>query len=132
MDTGDSSDNLAPEMTPVFDTPPLVSDGDAPVADIESSIPETPPLEKEETIYATVIGLVTGVRHIQTKTGGMMLMATVESADFEFRLTIFTRDYETYAKKIEEDKIVVVDGRVRFDAERDEVSISPSGGFAKK
>jgi hypothetical protein len=49
-----------------------------------------------------------------------------------FRLTIFTRDFDTYAPKIEEDKILVIDGRVRFDKERDEISLSPGGGFGKK
>ena len=61
-----------------------------------------------------------------------MLIATLESAGFFFRLTIFSRDYDTYAKKIEEDKILVVDGRLRFDRERDEISISPGGSFGKK
>jgi DNA polymerase-3 subunit alpha len=85
----------------------------------------------EENIYATVIGLVHEVRKIQTKTWGMMLLATVESIGFDFRLAIFSRDYDTFAPKIEEDKIIVVDGRVRFDTERDEISVSPGGGFGK-
>jgi hypothetical protein len=61
----------------------------------------------------------------------MMLLATVESIGFDFRLAIFSRDYDTFAPKIEEDKIIVVDGRVRFDTERDEISVSPGGGFGK-
>ena len=36
--------------------------------------------EPDVVINATVIGIVTSIRKIQTKTGGMMLMATVESA----------------------------------------------------
>lgn len=84
---------------------------------------------ENEPFFATLMGLVTDVRTIQTKTGGMMLMATVESAGFDFRLTIFTRDYEKYAHKIEEDRMIVVDGRVRFDTERDEISVSPGSGF---
>lgn len=55
----------------------------------------------------------------------MMLIATLESAEFTFRLTIFSRDYELYAPKVEEDKILVIDGRLKFDNERDEISISP-------
>jgi hypothetical protein len=62
----------------------------------------------------------------------MMLMATVQSIGFDFRLIIFSRDYETYAAKIEEDTIIVVDGRIRFDSERDEISVSPGGSFGKK
>ena len=61
-----------------------------------------------------------------------MLLARVESAGFDFRLTIFSRDYEKYAHKVEEDRIIVVDGRVRFDRERDEISVSPGAGFGKK
>ncbi len=88
--------------------------------------------EIEESVYATLIWLVHDVRKIQTKSGGMMVMATLESAWFTFRLTIFSRDYETYASKVEEDKILVIDWRVKFDTERHEVSISPGAGFAKK
>jgi DNA polymerase-3 subunit alpha len=80
---------------------------------------------EDESFFATLIGLVTEVRKIQTKSGNMMLLAKVESAGFEFRLTVFSRDYDKYAPKIEEDRIIVVDGRVRFDSERDEISVSP-------
>lgn len=88
--------------------------------------------EPEESVFSTLIGLVHEVRKIQTKTGGMMLMATVQSIGFDFRLIIFSRDYETYAAKIEEDTIIVVDGRIRFDSDRDEISVSPGGSFGKK
>ena len=87
---------------------------------------------KEESIFATLIGLVHDVRKIQTKSGGMMLMATIESVGFDFKLVIFPRDYEAYEKKVIEDMIVVVDGRLRFDTERDEISISPGWAFGKK
>lgn len=103
-----------------------------PVSEEESIIVPEKKQEPEETVYATLIGLVHEVRKIQTKTGGMMLMATVESVGFDFRLTVFSRDYEAYAAKVEEDKIIVVDGRVKFDEERDEISISPGGWFGKK
>ncbi len=102
----------------------------------QESIPPVQPddviSEYVEPVYATCIGLVHEVRKIQTKTGGMMLMAKVESIGFDFRLIIFPRDYETYASKVEEDKIIVVDGRVKFDEERDEVSLLPGGGSGKK
>jgi len=87
---------------------------------------------EDESFFATLIGLVTEVRKIQTKSGAPMLLAKVESAGFEFRLTIFSRDYDKYAPKVEEDRIIVVDGRVRFDRERDEISVSPGAGFGKK
>lgn len=110
---------------------PLVSDEDIPpVSEWGEDVPIVVPDKKkepEEAVYATLIGLVHEVRKIQTKTGGMMLMATIQSIGFDFRLIIFSRDYETYAAKIEEDTIIVVDGRIRFDTERDEISISPGG-----
>lgn len=87
---------------------------------------------EDESFFATLIWLVTEVRKIQTKSGNMMLLAKVESAGFDFRLTIFSRDYEKYAPKIEEDRIIVVDWRVKFDWERDEISVSPGSGFGKK
>lgn len=80
---------------------------------------------EDETVNATVIGLVTSIRKIQTKTGSMMLMATMESAGFDLRLVIFSRDYDAYVNKVQEDLILIIDGRVKYDAERDEISISP-------
>jgi hypothetical protein len=62
----------------------------------------------------------------------MMLIATVESIGFDFKLVVFSRDYEVYEKKVVEDSIVVVEGKIRFDSERDEISMSPGGGFGKK
>lgn len=112
---------------------------DAPITDLDS-----PPLfeididitsdEKEPDIVisATVIGIVTSIRKIQTKTGSMMLLAMVESAGFDFRLTIFSRDYEMYAPKVEEDQILMIEGRVKFDIERDEISVSPGAWYGKK
>lgn len=110
-----------------------ITDLDAPsVREEDMVIPAEKKHDYEDTVYATLIGLVHEVRKIQTKTGGMMLMATIESIWFDFRLTVFSRDYDAYVNKIEEDKIIVVDGRVRFDDERDEISVSPGGGFGKK
>ena len=65
--------------------------------------------EPDEVIVATLIGLVTSIRRIQTKSGGMMLMATVESAGFDYRLVIFSRDYDDYSPKVEEDRIIIVE-----------------------
>lgn len=123
-----SSENNLPDMEWVIsdnDVPPI------PEAD-EIVVISEKKKEPEELVFSTLIGLVHEVRKIQTKTGGMMLMATVQSIGFDFRLIIFSRDYETYAAKIEEDTIIVVDGRIRFDSERDEISVSPGGSFGKK
>ncbi len=109
---------------------PEIQDTDAPPPEIDINI-TIDEKEPDVVINATVIGLVTNIRKIQTKSGGMMLMALVESAGFDFRLVLFSRDYETYVSKIEEDRIIIVEGRVRFDTERDEISVSPGAGFGK-
>lgn len=54
------------------------------------------------------------------------MVATVETVGFDFRIVIFPKEYEKYESKIEEDMIVVVDGRIKFDRESGEVSIFPS------
>jgi DNA polymerase-3 subunit alpha len=115
------------------DSPPL-QDTDDTYIPSQAEVLQHMEVEKteDESFFATLIGLVTEVRKIQTKSGGMMLLAKVESAGFEFRLTVFSRDYDKYAPKVEEDRIIVVDGRVRFDSERDEISVSPGAGFGKK
>jgi DNA polymerase III subunit alpha len=100
----------------------------------EPPVPEMSMIENErdESIYAQLIGVVGNVRKIQTKSWGMMMVATVESVGFDFRVVIFPKDYEKYESKIEEDMIVVVDGRIKFDREASEISIFPSAGFGKK
>lgn len=82
-------------------------------------------------MQATLIGLVSEVRHIPTKTGGNMIIATVQSVGFDFTLAVFPRDFSLYVDKILEDHIITVSGKLRFDAERGEVSISPTTPFRK-
>ncbi len=106
-----------------------LSDSDVPASGVIDIIVEKEP---DEVVNATLIGVVTSVRKIQTKTGGMMLLAMVESAGFDFRLAIFSRDYDTYVSKVEEDRVLIIEWRVRFDTERDEISMSPGGWFGKK
>ncbi len=88
--------------------------------------------KKEESHFAQLIGVIQNVRKMQTKSGGMMLIAVVESVGFDFRIVIFPREYEKYESKIIEDQIVVVEWRLKFDDESDEISIFPSAGFGKK
>jgi DNA polymerase III subunit alpha len=111
-----------------WDDTSSVSQSDSPPVPEMSVIED----EREESIYAQLIGVVGNVRKIQTKAGAMMLVATVESVGFDFRVVIFPKDYEKYESKIEEDMIVVVDGRIKFDREAGEISIFPSAGFGKK
>ena len=123
----ENNDTLSTDL----DSPPPIDDmADTPT---QAEILQHMEVEKEdETVNATVIGLVTSIRKIQTKTGGMMLMATMESAGFDLRLVIFSRDYDAYVSKVEEDRILIIDGRAKYDTERDEISISPGAWFAKK
>ena len=74
--------------------------------------------EKKEEETATLIGLVSEVRHIPTKTGGMMIIATVQSIGFDFTVVVFNRDFSIYENKLIEDFIVSVEGKLRFDEER--------------
>jgi DNA polymerase III alpha subunit len=128
----ESSTSEDPTLDP--DSPPPLDDTADTYIPSQAEVLQHMEVDKVEdtSFFATVIGLITEVRKIQTKTGGMMLLAKVESVGFDFRLTIFSRDYDTYAAKVEEDRIIVVDGRVRFDTERDEISVSPGAGFGKK
>ena len=118
------------------DMPSLVTDEEGMSSEevIEPVPPELPPIEeeREESIFAQLIGVVGNIRKMQTKSGGMMMVATVETIGFDFRIVIFPKEYEKYESKIEEDMIVVVDGRIKFDRESGEVSIFPSAGFGKK
>ncbi len=120
----------------VEDMPPVLWDDDSMSTEdiIEPAPPELPPIEeeREESIYAQLIWVVGNVRKMQTKSWGMMMVATVETIGFDFRIVIFPKEYEKYESKIEEDMIVVVDGRIKFDRESGEVSIFPSAGFGKK
>ncbi|MBX9809121.1 DNA polymerase III subunit alpha [Candidatus Gracilibacteria bacterium] len=134
IDTNDTSDSIiSTEITSQVASlaDDQINDNDVPVI-IDSQITAPEEKEPDQVISATLMGVVTEVRKIQTKTGGMMLLAMVESAGFDFRLAIFSRDYETYAPKVEEDRIIIVEGRARFDTERDEISMSPGLGFGKK
>lgn len=70
------------------------------------------------------IGLITSVRHVQTKTGKMMAIALCDSSDFRFTLLIFSKEYETLSPLLEEDKIVLVEGIFRGNEENGEISVS--------
>lgn len=60
-----------------------------------------------------------------------MIIAVVQSVGFDFRVIVFGRDYDIYKDKLIEDTIVVVEGKLRFDEEREEVSLSPITPFYK-
>lgn len=106
---------------------------DIAVSDEADNIVNLPMEEKkEESIFAQLIGIVTEVRKMQTRSWGMMMIAKVESIGFDFRIVIFPKDYEKYESKITEDTIVVANGRVKYDIERSELSLLPTAPFGKR
>jgi DNA polymerase III alpha subunit len=71
-----------------------------------------------------LIGLVTSVRHVQTKTGKMMAIATCDSFDFKFTVLVFSKEYEALSPLLEEDKILLVEGIFRGNEENGEMAVT--------
>lgn len=71
-----------------------------------------------------LIGLVTSVRHVQTKTGKMMAIAMCDSFDFKFTVLVFSKEYEALSPLLEEDKILLVEGIFRGNEETGEMSVT--------
>ena len=71
-----------------------------------------------------LIGLVTSVRHVQTKTGKMMTIATCDSFDFRFTVLVFSKEYEALSPLLEEDKILLVEGIFRGNEENGEMAVT--------
>lgn len=80
--------------------------------------------KKEAMKRVRFIGLITNVRHVQTKTGKMMAIALCDSSDFRFSLLVFSKEYEALSPLLEEDKIVLVEGAFRGNEENGEISVS--------
>ncbi len=70
------------------------------------------------------IGLVTSVRHVQTKTGKMMAIAMCDSFDFKFTVLVFSKEYEALSPLLEEDKVLLVEGIFRGNEENGEMSVT--------
>lgn len=71
--------------------------------------------ETEHNERVRVAGLITRIRHHQTKTGKSMGFVTLEDVQGIIELVVFPKTWEKYAQVIDFDRIVVVEGRV--DAE---------------
>lgn len=71
-----------------------------------------------------LIGLVTSVRQVQTKTGKMMAIATCDSFDFKFTVLVFSKEYEALGPLLEEDKILLVEGIFRGNEENGEMAVT--------
>lgn len=59
-----------------------------------------------------VAGLITRVRHHQSKTGKPMAFVAIEDLQGTIELVIFPKTWDKYAEMIEYDRIVLVDGKV--------------------
>lgn len=71
-----------------------------------------------------LIGLVTSVRQVQTKTGKMMAIATCDSFDFKFIVLVFSKEYEALSPLLEVDKILLVEGIFRGNEENGEIAVT--------
>lgn len=69
----------------------------------------------------TVAGIVSKIRHHQTKKGKPMAFVTIEDIQGFIDLVVFPRTWATYGAQIDFDEIILVKGRV--DAERGEPKI---------
>jgi DNA polymerase III alpha subunit len=112
--------------------PPSVSPTEvekpAPEEVIETpDIPDIPQKKekRKELPRVRFVGLVTGIRKMQTKTGKLMMLAKCESVDFRFTITVFPKEYDKYATLIEEDKIVLVEGGFQGNEQMEEMSVIP-------
>ena len=80
--------------------------------------------KKEAMKRVRLIGLVSSVRHVQTKTGKMMAIAICDSFDFRFTVLVFSKEYETLSPLLEEDKILLVEGIFRGNEESGEMAVT--------
>lgn len=80
--------------------------------------------KKEAMKRVRLIGLVTSVRQVQTKTGKMMAIATCDSFDFKFTVLVFSKEYEALSPLLEEDKILLVEGIFRGNEENGEMAVT--------
>ncbi len=65
--------------------------------------------------HVRVAGIITRIRHHQSKAGKPMAFATIEDLQGSIELVIFPRTWDRVAELVDFDKIVLVDGRVDAD-----------------
>ncbi len=83
----------------------LARTGATPIKDLRS---------REDDSFVTVAGMVTGVRRTLTKAGQQILIATVEDTSGSCEVVVFAKLYPQVQGMFEQDKILVVKGRVRM------------------
>jgi DNA polymerase-3 subunit alpha len=72
--------------------------------------------DAEDRERVIVAGIVTKIRHHQTKNGKPMAFATVEDVQGSIDLVIFPRTWKQYAELIQFDEIILVKGKVDSQA----------------
>jgi len=70
---------------------------------------------KEEVVQA--VGVIIDIRKIITKTGKTMMFIKCEWFDYDFEVVLFPRDVDKYKDKIEEDKVIIVNGTLDVNFE---------------
>ncbi len=116
---------IVAQETPVIEwTPEWETSSES--TETQKTAPKKQDKKYDDSMKARLIGAISEVRKMQTKTGGMMAVATCESVGFIFRIVVFPKSYEEFASKLEEDKIAVVEWRIRLDEVNAEVSIMPN------
>lgn len=121
----DSGDHPAPTTAPKTPASSQSDESNLPAEEEPSTPTPQQKVRKKET-RVCFVGLATNVRHVQTKAGKMMIIATCESFDFRFTTVVFPKDYEQYNKIIEVDKILLVEGFLKTNLEMGEISVAVS------
>ena len=91
-----------------------------PLADIAGALARTgaTPIkdlrERDDDTLVTVAGMITGVRRTLTKAGQQILIATIEDVTGSLEAVVFSKLYPQVQSLFENDRIVVVKGRVRM------------------
>ncbi|MGZ3498035.1 MAG: DNA polymerase III subunit alpha [Vulcanimicrobiaceae bacterium] len=86
-------------------TDALARTGAVPVKDLRS---------REDDSFVTVAGMVTAVRRTLTKQGQQILIATLEDTSGSIDVVVFAKLYPQVQGYFEQDKILVVKGRLRM------------------
>ncbi len=73
--------------------------------------------------HVRVVGVITRIRHHQTRTGQSMAFVTLEDLQGAVELVIFPRNWERLAGMVEVDRIVLVDGRVDLSASEPKILV---------
>ncbi|MDD5769952.1 MAG: hypothetical protein PHE25_03210, partial [Candidatus Gracilibacteria bacterium] len=80
-------------------------------------IEKLPEKNKSRTTIVQTVGYIKSIRKMMTKSGGNMVFLYCESFNYDFEITIFPKDYDKFADKIEIGKIIIVSGGLNINTE---------------